>query len=154
VSGSADECDGFEWDAAKSNATFAERGLDFEGENTVSTVKRSNEQSRMARGRIDVEKVKAATEADINRWKQQDGVDDAALGPARFMSPAPDVRSLRERLGLSQEAFADRFHLSLRTVQEWEQRHRVPEGPARVLLRVIERDPEAVERALAASSVL
>jgi putative transcriptional regulator len=64
----------------------------------------------------------------------------------------PDVRALRERLGLSQEAFAERFHLSLRTIQDWEQRRRVPEGPARVLLQVIERDPQAVERALAGSS--
>ena len=47
---------------------------------------------------------------------------------------------------------ADRFQLSLRTLQEWEQQRRVPEGPAQVLLRVIERDPQAVERALAGSS--
>ena len=117
----------------------------------MSTVKRSNEEARVTKGRIDVERVRTATETEIARWKQQDGIDDAALGPARFVSAGPDVRSLRERLGLSQEAFADRFHLSLRTVQEWEQQRRVPEGPARVLLRVIERDPEAVERALAGS---
>lgn len=114
----------------------------------MSIVRRSNEQIRTAKGRIDVGKVKAATEADIARWKREDGVDDARLGPARFVSSGPDVRVIRERLGLSQEAFADRFHLSLRTVQEWEQRRRVPEGPARVLLQVIERDPDAVERAL------
>lgn len=118
---------------------------------TVTTVKRSNEQIRRARGRIDVAKLNAATEADISRWKRQDGIDDAALGPARLVSAGPDVRLLRERLGLSQEAFAERFQLSLRTVQEWEQRRRVPDGPARVLLRVIERDPEAVARALAAA---
>ncbi|MPZ16183.1 MAG: helix-turn-helix domain-containing protein, partial [Chloroflexi bacterium] len=63
-----------------------------------------------------------------------------------------DVRALRERLGLSQEAFAERFHLSLRTIQDWEQQRRVPEGPARILLQVIEHDPQAVERALAGSS--
>lgn len=109
---------------------------------------RSNEQIRVAKGRIDVEKVNAATEADIARWKREDGVDDTNLGSARFVSPALDVKVIRERLGLSQEAFADRFRLSLRTVQEWEQGRRTPEGPARVLLRVIERDPNAVERAL------
>ncbi|MHB8619214.1 MAG: helix-turn-helix domain-containing protein, partial [Chloroflexota bacterium] len=71
--------------------------------------------------------------------------------PPRYVRVGPDVRVLRERLGLSQEAFAERFHLSLRTVQDWEQQRRVPEGPARVLLQVIERDPQAVERALAES---
>lgn len=96
-----------------------------------------------------MEKVKKATEADISRWKREDGIDDATLGAARFVSSGPDVRVIRERLGLSQEAFADRFHLSVRTVQEWKQGRRVPEGPARVLLQVIERDPDAVERALA-----
>ena len=103
----------------------------------------------MAKGRIDIERVRESTEADIARWKREDGVDDATLGPSRFVSSGPDVRVIRERLGLSQEVFADRFHLSLRTVQEWEQGRRIPEGPARVLLQVIERDPDAVERALA-----
>lgn len=103
----------------------------------------------MAKGRIDIEKIKRATDDDIARWKREDGIDDATLGQARFVGAGPDVKVIRERLGLSQEAFADRFHLSLRTVQEWEQRRRVPEGPARVLLRVIDREPDAVERALA-----
>ncbi|HTE86202.1 MAG TPA: hypothetical protein VK821_15875 [Dehalococcoidia bacterium] len=44
----------------------------------------------------------------------------------------------------------ERFGLSPRTLQEWEQQGRAPTG-RRVLLQVIERDPEAVERALAAA---
>lgn len=115
----------------------------------MRTVKRSNEQMRTAKGRLDVERLKAATEADIDRWKRQEDIDDATLGPARLVQAGPDVRLVRERLGLSQEAFATRFHLSLRTIQEWEQQRRVPEGPARVLLHVIDLEPEAVARALA-----
>jgi putative transcriptional regulator len=118
----------------------------------VSTVQYTNEQIRTGQGRLDVAKVRAAPETSIERWKRGEGVDDATLGPARFVRRAPDVRLLRERLGLSQEAFADRFQLSLRTVQEWEQRRRLPEGPAITLLRIIERDPEAVERALSGSA--
>ena len=114
----------------------------------MSNVRRSNEEIRVAKGQLDLAKIRAATETDIERWKDQDGVDDAALGPVRVVGPGPDVRLLREALGLSQEDFAERFHLSLRTIQEWEQRRRVPEGPALTLLRVIERDPRAVERAL------
>ena len=118
----------------------------------MSVAKRSNEQIRRAKGRVNLEKLNAVTEEDIERWTREDGIDDATLGALRFVSVGPDVRALRERFGLSQEAFAEHFHLSLRTVQEWEQRRRVPEGPARVLLQVIERDPQAVERALTSSS--
>jgi putative transcriptional regulator len=114
----------------------------------VTIVRKSNEAIRAAKGRIDIEKVDSATEEDIERWKREDGIDDGALGPPHYVRVDPDVRLVRERLGLSQEAFAARFHLSLRTVQEWEQQRRIPEGPARVLLQVIEREPEAVARAL------
>ncbi len=59
-----------------------------------------------------------------------------------------DVRAIRQRLGLTQEEFAVRFGFSKANVQNWEQGHRTPTGSARVLLTVIEREPEAVERAL------
>ncbi len=60
-----------------------------------------------------------------------------------------EIRKAKPRI-LSQEAFAERFHLSLRTIQDQEQGRTVPDEPARVLLQIIERDPEAVQRALAA----
>ena len=60
-----------------------------------------------------------------------------------------DVRALRRQLGMSQAAFAARFGIERRTVQNWEQGQRQPEGPARVLLQVIDREPDAVMRALA-----
>lgn len=62
-----------------------------------------------------------------------------------------DVRRIRRKLGLSQSQFASNFGLSLATVQDWEQGRRVPDGAARALLKVIDRDPEAVHRALATS---
>ena len=49
---------------------------------------------------------------------------------------------------LSRQKFADRFGLYARAVQEWEQGSRVPDRAARVLLTVIDRDPEAVVRVL------
>lgn len=60
-----------------------------------------------------------------------------------------DVRSIRNRMGLSQDAFAARFGFSSGAVRDWEQRRRQPEASARVLLKVIEHEPEAVEKALA-----
>ena len=61
-----------------------------------------------------------------------------------------DVRALRDRLGMTQTMFAATFKFSPATVRNWEQRRRQPEGPARVLLTIIEREPEAVKRALSA----
>jgi transcriptional regulator with XRE-family HTH domain len=52
-----------------------------------------------------------------------------------------------ETLGLSQAAFATRFHLSERTVQQWEQGRALPDRPARVLLRTIEISPDVVATA-------
>ncbi|MCA3450339.1 MAG: helix-turn-helix domain-containing protein [Rhodobacter sp.] len=62
-----------------------------------------------------------------------------------------DVRAVRESLRLSQEEFALRFGFSLGTLRGWEQGRRHPDGPSRILLRVIMHDPKAVERALASA---
>ena len=63
--------------------------------------------------------------------------------------PAADrILALRKRLKLSRQKFADRFGLDARALQDWEQGRRVPDRAARVLLTVIDRDPQAVVRAL------
>lgn len=56
----------------------------------------------------------------------------------------PDVRAVRERYGLSQSKFAALMGISVGTLRNWEQGRRRPEGSARVLLRVVDRHPEAV----------
>lgn len=61
---------------------------------------------------------------------------------------APDVRAIRDRLGLSRSAFAERFGFGLATVRDWEHGRRVPRTTSRVLLQIIEREPEAVSGAL------
>ncbi|MGH6978855.1 MAG: helix-turn-helix domain-containing protein [Brevundimonas sp.] len=60
-----------------------------------------------------------------------------------------DVRAIRQREGLTQSAFAARYGFSTDAVKQWEQHRRNPEAAARTLLTVIEREPEAVARALA-----
>lgn len=60
-----------------------------------------------------------------------------------------DVKSIRVSLGLTQSEFSCRFGFDVRTVQDWEQKRRMPDRSARILLRVISCEPEAVERALA-----
>ena len=74
------------------------------------------------------------------------------MEPARIFAPPDiDVAAIRKRLGLSQAKFAERFGLSPATIRDWEQGRRRPDRTARILLTVIERDPEAVVRALAAA---
>jgi putative transcriptional regulator len=69
----------------------------------------------------------------------------AQLARARRL---PSVRALREKLKLTQEEFAARFHLPLGTIRDWEQGAHHPDKAAQVLLTVIARDPDAVARAL------
>ena len=74
---------------------------------------------------------------------------DARL-PTRFVD-VPDfvnVKAIRERSGLSQIEFARRYGISPRSLQEWEQGRRQPEGAVRAYLIVIDRNAEAVESAL------
>jgi putative transcriptional regulator len=60
-----------------------------------------------------------------------------------------DVKAIRKRRGLTQPQFAARYGFALTALQEWEKKRRRPDRAARVLLKVIDKDPEAVERALA-----
>lgn len=60
-----------------------------------------------------------------------------------------DVKKIRRRLGLSQEAFAETYGFALSAVRDWEQGRRRPERSARILLKIVEKEPEAVMRALA-----
>ena len=62
-----------------------------------------------------------------------------------------NVKAIRKRTGLSQAQFADRYGFNLDTLQNWESERRAPLGPARVLLMIIDREPEAVDRALGAA---
>jgi putative transcriptional regulator len=63
-------------------------------------------------------------------------------------APVVDVRTVRQKLGLSQSQFAARFGFTPATVKNWEQGRTQPDGPARILLAVIAHHPEAVEDAL------
>jgi len=58
--------------------------------------------------------------------------------------PDPAVGEIRAEYGLSQSKFAALLGISVRTLQNWEQGRRQPQGPARVLLRVAARHPRAI----------
>ena len=64
--------------------------------------------------------------------------------------PAAFVRRVRARAQLTQAAFAERIEVPLETVRNWEQGKRAPRGPARALLKVIDRAPQAAFAVLGA----
>jgi len=75
--------------------------------------------------------------------------DDPDAAPIGFFDlpgfiHIPNVKKLRERLGLTQEAFAATYRIPVGTLRDWEQRRKLPDAPARAYLTVIARNPEAV----------
>jgi putative transcriptional regulator len=85
----------------------------------------------------------------------RDGLDDAIAhakgkkGKAKGHRMEPiDVKSIREKTGMSQQRFCATFGISVGTLRHWEQGLRAPRGAARVLLRVVDHNPKAVIKAI------
>lgn len=69
--------------------------------------------------------------------------------PSRvFEIKPPEIKTVREKLNVSQNEFALMIGVSVRTLQNWEQGRRKPEGPAKALLRIASKNPSAVLDAL------
>ena len=83
----------------------------------------------------DWSRVDATTEEEIKAQIAED--DTEAMRDA-----AAYARGVRERVGLSQTAFARRIGVPVATVRNWEQGKRSPRGPARALLRLLHVRPE------------
>ena len=82
--------------------------------------------------------------------KQAGAIRRGQLRPGRVTElQAEDVRAIRSKLAKSQEEFARMIGVSVATLQNWKQGRRRPEGPARALLRVAARNPQAIVEALA-----
>jgi putative transcriptional regulator len=80
-------------------------------------------------------------------------VIDSSLDQATIMvktnSRIVDVRSVRRKRGLTQQAFADTFGFTVGAVRDWEQGRKCPDRAAQVLLAVIQTAPEVVADAVA-----
>jgi putative transcriptional regulator len=107
---------------------------------TVSRLKRGRWSS--LRARVDRSRVARTSEVDIAAQAAADEREARADAGAH-------ARRIRTRLKLSQAEFARRIGVSVETVRNWEQGKRFPDQAARSLLRVVEREPDAVFRALA-----
>ena len=74
--------------------------------------------------------------------------DGSAKASRVFKYRPVDIKRIRRRLDISQSQFALMIGVSKSTLQNWEQGRREPEGPAKALLRVVDRKPKAVLEAL------
>ena len=77
-------------------------------------------------------------------------VDDERTSSREFQVNAVQVKNIRQATGLSQSGFAQLISVSVGTLKNWEQGRREPTGPAKALLKAIERDPVHVLSALSA----
>jgi putative transcriptional regulator len=87
----------------------------------------------------------------IKSAKEARAIARAEAKPSTYRVHVPadlDVQAIRKRLRLTQSQFSARFGIPIGTLRDWEQNRRRPEGPARVLLIVIDKESEAVNRAL------
>lgn len=83
--------------------------------------------------------------------KQAAAIARNEMDPTHYVVHVPDqinVKAIRKKLNMTQTAFASTFGFKIATLRHWEQKKRVPEGPARAYLLVISREPETVQKAL------
>ena len=77
--------------------------------------------------------------------KQGAAIAKGTLKPSRtFKFPESEVKKIRDQYGLSQDKFAALMGISVATLRNWEQGRRKPEGPARILLMVAAKHPDAL----------
>jgi putative transcriptional regulator len=96
---------------------------------------------RPLEAQADWSKIDATTEEEIAAQIAEDEAE-------AMRDAAAYARRVRRKLGLSQVAFASRVGVPVDTVRNWEQGRRAPQGPARALLRIIDRAPETALHAL------
>jgi DNA-binding transcriptional regulator YiaG len=161
----------FEWDEQKRKLNLAKHEIDFvdavniffdSNRIELETIRQGEIRYQMNaklismhnKGKTKWKKLKSMTERQIRQAAKSD--PDAPLLTAVQLKKFKrvkavqkiDVKAIRIRLHLSQDAFAHYFGVSSRTIQEWEQHRREPTATARNFLKVIEKEPKAVLRAL------
>ncbi len=99
---------------------------------------------------MDWEALRAMSDDEVERRALEDP-DAQPMTHAELsrMRRLPDTKALRERLGLTQQQFASRYMLSVATVRDWEQKRRVPVGPALGYLYSISAHPDIIASVVA-----
>jgi putative transcriptional regulator len=98
-----------------------------------------------ADGRI-VEILPDGSERALPSQLEPAAVQSSRNGRATAINGAPPdaayARGVRARTKLTQAEFAARIGVPIETVRNWEQGKRSPRGPARALLKVIDKAPD------------
>jgi putative transcriptional regulator len=115
----------------------------------MAIVRKSLDELRARRPIVDRARIDATTEDDIRRQAIEDG-ETLDVAPERHELTIP-VRAVREKLGLSQEAFAKALRIPVGTIRNWEQNRVKPDPAARALLLILYRQPKAALDALRAA---
>lgn len=85
----------------------------------------------------------------VTSIKQAGKIQRGEMKPSRVFEITPlDVKQIREKLHKTQQEFALMIGISVATLRNWEQGRRRPEGPAMVLLKIAQTNPEAISQAL------
>lgn len=100
-------------------------------------------------GKTDWERIRKMTDEEAHQ-NALDDPDNPPLNDAQLaaMRRIPFVKFVRRMLGMTQEQFAESYHIPLGTLRDWEQGRTEPDQAAQAYLQVIEQEPEAVLRAL------
>jgi len=94
---------------------------------------------------------KSEFEALVTSVKQAGRIRRGRMKASRSISFRPaDIRAIRLKVKKTQAEFALMIGVSVSTLRNWEQGRRMPEGPARALLKVAAENPKAVAEALSA----
>ena len=85
----------------------------------------------------------------LQSLKEAKAISKGKAEPSRrFKLEVTDVKAVRERVGLTQDEFAKLIRVSVKTLQNWEQRRREPTGPAAALLKIVATEPKLALRSL------
>ena len=108
----------------------------------MAIIRRSLDDIRAARPKIDRERIAATTEDDIRRHQIEDG--ESPDTPSFGLEPNILAQAVRRKLSMTQEEFAAALHIPIGTLRNWEQGRVTPEPAARSLLLIAYRQPEAL----------
>ena len=114
----------------------------------MAIVRRTLEQIRKMKPKIDRDKIDRTTEADIRRHMIEDGQNPRS--DISGFAPVIPPQILRKHLGMSQPEFAKALRIPLSTLRNWEQGRVLPDPAARSLLTIVARSPKVALKALAA----
>ncbi len=117
-------------------------------ENNITRIKVSPK--TLPKGETDWARVDAMSDEEVEAAALSDpDAQPTSLETLKNFQHTIDVRAIRENLSLTQEEFAEAFHLPLIRIKEWERALRTPDPTAQTLLRVIAYNPKLVQEALA-----